>query len=255
MKHAILLFAILGLVSARPQAVATGSNSTGTLVGAIVGILPQLELTANDAHDLTAGTACKEIYFLMARGSGEWGTLGLTIGPVICRLLKEEYKDRIGCDGLGPAYTGGLGDNVRPKGTTDEAINEGVRIFNLAHTKCPNSLLTFGGFSQGAAVMHNVIPLLSPEVKKQVIAGVLWGDTKNKQTDGKIEGYPKEQTLILCTPDDGVCWGRLDVTAGHLAYLNNGDKARSVAWLKTKIDAAVKAKGAAKKLRRHYKIF
>jgi cutinase len=91
--------------------------------------------------------------------------------------------------------------------------------------------------------MHNVIPKLSDEIKKQVIAGVLWGDTKNKQTDGKIEGYPKEQTLILCTPDDGVCWGRLDVTAGHLAYLNNGDKARSVAWLKSKIDAVVKAKG------------
>lgn len=97
--------------------------------------------------------------------------------------------------------------------------------------------------------MHNVIPKLSDEVKKQVIAGVLWGDTKNKQSDGKIEGYPKEQTLILCTPDDGVCWGKLDVTAGHLAYVNNGDKAKSVAWLKVKIDAAMKAKGGKRRLR------
>jgi cutinase len=92
--------------------------------------------------------------------------------------------------------------------------------------------------------MHNVISSLTPEIKKQVVGGVLWGDTKNKQSDGKIDGYPKDQVLILCTPDDGVCWGKLDVTAGHLAYTQNGDEAKSVAWLKGKIDAAVSAKGA-----------
>ena len=97
--------------------------------------------------------------------------------------------------------------------------------------------------SQGAAVMHNVISALKLEIKKQVVGGVLWGDTKNKQTNGQIIGYPKDQVLILCTPDDGVCWGRLDVTAGHLAYTHNGDEAKSVKWLKGKIDAAVAAKG------------
>lgn len=92
--------------------------------------------------------------------------------------------------------------------------------------------------------MHNVISALTPEVKKQVVGGVLWGDTKNKQSNGQIIGYPKDQVLILCTPDDGVCWGKLDVTAGHLAYTHNGDEAKSVTWLKGKIDAAIAAKGA-----------
>lgn len=146
MREFLVHLVMLSLASARPQAVATGSNSTGTLLSAVAGLIPQLELTANNAHDLTEGTACRDIYFLMARGSGEWGTLGVTIGPVICRMLREEYKDKIGCDGLGPAYSGGLGDNIRPKGTTDEAIAEGVKIFTLAHSKCPNSLLTFGGY-------------------------------------------------------------------------------------------------------------
>jgi cutinase len=165
------------------------------------------------------------------------------MGPSVCKLLRNDYGDRIGCDGLGPAYSGGLGDNMRPKGTTEEAIAEGVRVFTLAHTKCPNSVVVFAGFSQGAAVMHNVVPLLSPEIKNQLAGGILWGDTKNKQLNGQIEGFPKEKLLILCTPDDGVCWGRLDVTAGHLAYVTNGDKEKSAKWFKEKIDAALAAKG------------
>jgi cutinase len=108
---------------------------------------------------------------------------------------------------------------------------------------CPNETILTLHPSQGAAVMHNVISSLNPKIKEKVIAGVLWGDTKNKQSNGQIDGYSKDQTLILCTPDDGVCWGRLEVTAGHLAYLKNGDEERSVKWLKGKIDAAVAARG------------
>lgn len=138
----------------------------------------------------------------------------------------------------------GLLDNVSVKGTTDAAIAEGVKIFTTAHTKCPNSVVVFGGYSQGAAVMHNVISSLDPAISNQIAGGVLWGDTKNQQSDGMIKGFPKEKVLIWCTPDDGVCWGKLDVTAGHLAYTHNGDEARSVAWLKGKIDGAMGAVGA-----------
>jgi cutinase len=68
------------------------------------------------------------------------------MGPAVCNMLKKDYKDRIGCDGLGPAYTGALGDNALPKGTSDAAIAEGVRVFTLAHTKCPNSVIAFAGY-------------------------------------------------------------------------------------------------------------
>ncbi|TID22115.1 putative cutinase 3 [Venturia nashicola] len=234
--------ALFGLASALPnplplpQAVATGENSTGTLFGAITSLIPTLSLKTNDPHDLTQGAQCKPIYFLMARGSREWGTVGVTIGPPVCKGLKDIYGEKLGCDGLGPAYSGGLLDNVSEKGTTDAAITEGVKIFAFAHTKCPDSVLLFGGYSQGAAVMHNVISSLPPEIHDQIAGGILWGDTKNQQSDGMIKGFPKEKVLILCTPDDGVCWGKLDVTAGHLAYTHNGDEARSVQWLKGRID-------------------
>lgn len=40
----------------------------------------------------------------------------------------------------------GLMDNASEKGTTDAAIAEGVKVFILAHTKCPDSVLVFGGY-------------------------------------------------------------------------------------------------------------
>jgi hypothetical protein len=37
-------------------------------------------------------------------------------------------------------------DNRKPKGTADASIQAGVQTFNLAHEKCPNSLLLFEGY-------------------------------------------------------------------------------------------------------------
>jgi cutinase len=86
--------------------------------------------------------------------------------------------------------------------------------------------------------MHNVIPLLPPEVKKVIIAGALFGDTKNKQSNSSVEGFPKDDVLVICTKDDGVCWGK-GPTTGHLAYTQNGDVDRAAQFLSKKIDAAL----------------
>jgi cutinase len=86
--------------------------------------------------------------------------------------------------------------------------------------------------------MHNVIPLLPAEVKKQIIAGALFGDTRNKRTNASIEGFPKADLLVVCTKDDGVCWGGAP-TNGHLVYTQNGDVNSAAIFLSKKIDAAL----------------
>ena len=93
--------------------------------------------------------------------------------------------------------------------------------------------------SQGAALMHNVIPHLSEAVRKQIVAGILFGDTMNDETNGTIDGIPKEDVMSLCALDDGVCWGALQVTAGHVVYTQNGDVDKAAAFLTSKIDAAL----------------
>ena len=63
--------------------------------------------------------------------------------------------------------------------------------------------------------MHSAVGALPDDVKKATIAGVLFGSTKNKQDEGAIRNYPKDQVVSYCVEDDGVCWGRLDVTGGE----------------------------------------
>lgn len=91
--------------------------------------------------------------------------------------------------------------------------------------------------------MHNVIEGVSEDVRKQIIAGVLFGDTKFEQSKGAIPGLSGGKLKIFCIDDDPVCNGVLAVTAGHFAYLNNGDLRKSFDWLTAQADAALKAKG------------
>lgn len=144
---------------------------------------------------------------------------GITVGPSTCSALKESYGDNaVACQGVGGAYLGDLGSNALPDGTTQAALDESTKMFNLANSKCPNAKVVAGGYSQGAAVMAGSVGKLDAGVMAQVKGVVLYGYTKNMQNDGTIPGYPEGQTKVFCNADDGVCDGALVVTAGHLTY-------------------------------------
>jgi cutinase len=98
--------------------------------------------------------------------------------------------------------------------------------------------------SQGAALMHNVISLLPSAVKTKVIAGVLFGDTKNQQSNSQISNYPVDQVAIWCAENDGVCWGRLALTAGHFVYMRDNTDISAFNYLKAKIEKALAGKAA-----------
>jgi cutinase len=68
------------------------------------------------------------------------------MGPRVCKILKSEYPDKVACQGVGGAYSAGIIDNVQPKGTTTAAIAEATKMFNTASTKCPNTVIVFGGY-------------------------------------------------------------------------------------------------------------
>lgn len=93
--------------------------------------------------------------------------------------------------------------------------------------------------SQGAALMHNAIPALAPEIRDGYTAGVLFGDTKNVQLKGTIGNWPADKLKSFCHKEDGVCWGGLSVNAGHVSYLSSGDLQSAVQWFIEKIDAAL----------------
>lgn len=161
---------------------------------------------------------------------------GSSVGPPTCRGLKEEYgSDKVACQGVGRPYEALVGSNALPEGTTRASYGEAQRLFDLAHSKCPDSVIVAGGYSQGAAVMTAAVRRLSGDVKDQIAGVVLYGNTRNRQEGGKIPGFPSENAKTYCNISDGVCGGALVVTAGHLTYTRDVDDA--VQWLSERVTA------------------
>jgi cutinase len=64
---------------------------------------------------------------------------------------------------------------------------------------------------------------------------VLYGNTRNRQENGKIPNFPPEKAKTYCNASDGVCGGALLVTAGHLTYTR--DVSSAVEYLQGQISA------------------
>lgn len=72
------------------------------------------------------------------------GTLGVPLG----NALESIYgAANVWVQGVGLPYGATLGDNALPRGSSAVAIREGVRLLNLANSKCPNSKIVTGGYS------------------------------------------------------------------------------------------------------------
>ncbi|KAK4495620.1 hypothetical protein PRZ48_012888 [Zasmidium cellare] len=196
----------------------------------------QLGGTSSTSDELQNGD-CRDVIFIFARGSTEPGNMGATVGPATCDALKESLgDDAVACQGVGGAYLGDLGSNALPDGTTQAALDESTKMFNLASSQCPNAKVVASGYSQGAAVMAGSVGKLDAAVMAQVKGVVLYGYTKNLQNGGAIPDYPEDQTKVFCNASDGVCSGTLMVTAGHLTYTTDVPEAAS--FLEEKISSA-----------------
>jgi len=162
---------------------------------------------------------CKEVFFIFARGTLESGNMGTIVGPQVCSDLKSDLGDSVvGCQGVGSPYDALLADNFLPQNTSPTAIGAATTLFDLANSKCPNSKIVAGGYSQGSAVMDGSIQALPTAIKNQISGVVLFGFTRNQQDDGQIPNYPASQTLVFCAVGDLVCNGTLIITAAHLTY-------------------------------------
>jgi len=66
---------------------------------------------------------------------------------------------------------------------------------------------------------------LSSTIQNQIAGVVLYGNTRNAQENGNIPNFPNEKVETICALTDGVCYGTLTVTAGHLSYGDDVDDA------------------------------
>jgi cutinase len=73
-------------------------------------------------------------------------------------------------------YPADIGGNLSAGGCSAKGINEAVRLFNLANTKCPKTVIVAGGYSQGTACIHRSIPKLTAPVQQKIGKIGLAGD-------------------------------------------------------------------------------
>jgi cutinase len=112
-------------------------------------------------------------------------------------------------------YGASLATNISPARTDAVSISKGVAAFNKANS-C--KVIVAGGYSQGAAVMHQSVSKLGAALKNKIAGVALFGDTMNKQDGGHIRNFPRDRSRVWCKAGDGVCKGTLLVGASHLAY-------------------------------------
>ncbi|KAL2267171.1 hypothetical protein VTJ83DRAFT_4448 [Remersonia thermophila] len=171
-------------------------------------------------NDLERGNAneCPEAILIFARGTTEPGNMGITTGPILAGALEDSFRRNIWIQGVGGAYTASTAPNFLPRGSSEGAINEAKRLFGLAQSKCPDTPVVAGGYSQGAALIAAAVSDLRGEAQEQVKGVVLFGYTKNRQNDGRIPGYPADRTKVFCNVGDAVCDGTLIITPAHFLY-------------------------------------
>ncbi|PYH88759.1 cutinase [Aspergillus ellipticus CBS 707.79] len=183
-----------------------------------------------NSNDLESGS-CKDVTLIFARGSTELGNMGSVIGPPLCSSLKSKLgADKVACQGVGGQYQAGLVQNALPQNTDPGSIDAAKQMFDEANSKCPNTKIVAGGYSQGSAVIDNAVQEVSSTVRDQIKGVVLFGFTRNVQDKGQIPNYPKDQTKVYCAVGDLVCDDTLIVTAMHLTYgADAGDAANFLA--------------------------
>ncbi|RMJ21207.1 hypothetical protein PHISP_07924 [Aspergillus sp. HF37] len=193
--------------------------------------LGEADIVARDGLSSTSNSlkegSCKDVTLIFARGSTEVGNMGTVIGPPLCANLESKLgADKVACQGVGDPYDATLSANFLPKNTSPEAISAATTLFELAASKCPDTQVVAGGYSQGTAVMDWSIQNLPDNIKSQVKGAVLFGFTRNVQDGGRIPNYPPSQTKVYCAVGDLVCDGTLIITAAHMTY---GDDASNAA--------------------------
>ncbi|KAK6347887.1 hypothetical protein TWF718_005707 [Orbilia javanica] len=222
MKFQLIIATLAALATAAPAPVGL---ETGLEKRQSVGITE---------NEYTRG-GCRRVIFFFARGSTEVGNLGSTVGPPTARGLKQAFGDsNVAVEGID--YAALLSTNFLPGGADLAGIAEMKSLFNEAATKCPNSILVGGGYSQGAALTHRAVEDLSTAVKNKIAGIVTFGDTQNLQDRGRIPNFPTEKTLIICNVGDAVCAGTLTILPAHLDYVRRVPEA--VSFLTARIRAA-----------------
>lgn len=94
--------------------------------------------------------------------------------------MKQNFGDNaVATEGIN--YAAALAPNALPGGTDAASKDLMKQTLQDMASKCPDSIIVAGGYSQGAAVNHRAISELDPAVQNRIAGVILYGDTQKQQ--------------------------------------------------------------------------
>jgi cutinase len=188
------------------------------------------------AGPAAAASACSDVEVVVARGTGEPGTLGIIVGDPVFAAIQRRLS--------GLTATGHAVDY--PASTSPTSPTDGNRalvshVSSQAQT-CPEQRFVLVGYSQGANVVGNslgvssegaavggpVVATIPTTVEPRVSAVLVFGYPLRKLGRG-ITGTFADRTLDLCADNDIVCDPAGGSWLAHLSYTGDADEAAAFA--------------------------
>lgn len=182
-----------------------------------------------------AAAACRQVDVVVARGTGEPGTLGIIVGDPVYSALGS----RLGAATLS-SYRVDYPADVSP-GSASAGNRDLVEHVTEQAAACPSQRFILVGYSQGANVVDNSIGISSdgaavggpivatiPAAVAPRVAAILLFGNPIRAIGRSVTGPYASRTLDLCADGDPVCGGGANVLA-HLSYYRNAPEAAAFA--------------------------
>jgi len=162
---------------------------------------------------LKNSTGCATMTVLFARGTAEPGNVGILTGPPFFAAIAAYMNGtgQLAIQGVDyPADVAGFLAGGSPFGGVVMAA-----LVNSTLARCPNTLLTLSGYSQGAQIIHNSMSLLPATTTSKISSIVLFGDPKNGTAVPNVDAA---KVYTICHAGDNICAGGDRVGIAHLNY-------------------------------------
>jgi len=158
-------------------------------------------------------TACPAMSVIFARGTAEFGNVGILTGPPFFAAIAEYMNGtgRLAIQGVDyPAEVASFLAGGSPIGAALMA-----QLINTTLAACPSTPLVLSGYSQGAQLVHLAALSLPASTTAKISSVVLFGDPKNGTA---IQGVAANKVLTICHAGDDICKGGDDISMSHLNY-------------------------------------
>jgi cutinase len=180
--------------------------------------------------------ACTNIDVVVARGTGEPGTLGIIVGDPVFAALRNRLTGN-SLSSYAVRYPASLAPGSASQGNADL-----VNHVTAQAAACASQRFILVGYSQGANVVDNSIGISSdgalvggaivatiPAAAGTRVAAILLFGNPIRAIGRSVTGTYAGRTLDLCAAGDPVCQaGGLNFLA-HLSYTRNANQAADFA--------------------------